>query len=128
MARLNLNTAGITTVLAKYPALPLTVNSADIVWTASGADFADGAKFTLTGREVLLIRNDNAGAQTVTITSVIDDKNRTGDITAYSIGIGEYAVMPPFSPEGWMQTDGCLYFAASAADLYFAVLRVPAMN
>jgi hypothetical protein len=122
MARLALT---VQNVIAKYPALPLTASSADFVWTAAGADFADGASFTLTGKEILLVRNDNVGAQTVTVSSVVDPYNRTGNITTYSVGIGEFAVFPPFPKEGWAQTDGKLYFAASAADVYFAVLRLP---
>ena len=109
-----------------WPTLPLTANAEDITWTASGADFADGFSFVNTGREILLVRNDNAGAQTITINSVVDPYKRTGDITAYSIGIGEYAWFGPFKPEGWNQAaTQLLYGAVSAADLYFAVCRIP---
>jgi hypothetical protein len=125
MARLALT---VQTPPGKYPALPLTANSADLAWTASGANYADGASFTLTGRELLLVRNANAGAQTITISSVADDKGRVGDITTYSIGIGEYAMFGPFPREGWAQSDGKLYFAVTAADLYFAVVQLPALN
>lgn len=113
--------------LGKYPATPLVANSADLTWVASGADFADGAGYTLTGRELLLVRNDNVGAQTITIQSVVDPQNRTGNITAYSIGIAEYAMFGPFPKEGWAQSDGKLYFAVTAADLYFAVVRMPSL-
>jgi len=123
MARLALTAQ---TPLGSYPALPLVANSADFTWVASGADFADGAGVTLTGRELVLIRNDNAGAQTVTFTATPDAYGREENITAYSIGIGEYAMFGPFKPDGWMQTDGRLYFAVSAADLYLAVIRIPA--
>jgi hypothetical protein len=110
---------------AKYPTLQPGVNTLDITFTAAGADFADGAKFTLTGKEILLVQNANAGPQTVTITSVADNSyKRVGDITAYSIGIGEFAVFPQFQKEGWCQSDGCLYFAATAADVKFCVLRL----
>lgn len=112
-------------VAGHYPTLPVTAEAADFTYTASGADFADGASFPLTGREVLIVRNDNAGAQTITINSVVDDKNRTGDITTYSIGIGEYAVFGPFPKSGWAQASGDLYFEVAAADLFLAVLRLP---
>lgn len=108
-----------------YPALPISANARDVAFTAAGADFADGASFPITGRELLLVHNGNAGAQTVTITSVADDKNRTGDITTYSIGIGEYALFGPFKKAGWAQSTGLLHFAATAADVEFLVLRVP---
>jgi hypothetical protein len=117
------------TVIAKYPSLPLTANSADFVWTAAGADFADKARFVHTGREAILVRNDNGGAQTVTIESSADPKGRTGNITTYSVGAGEYAVFPPFPVTGWRQitggNTGYLVLSASAADVYFAILRLP---
>lgn len=109
---------------AKYPALPITPNALDAAFTAAGADFADGASFPMTEKEILIVHNANAGAQTVTITSTIDPYKRTGDITAYSIGIGEYAVFPQFQKAGWVQSDGNLYLAASAADVEFLVLRL----
>jgi hypothetical protein len=122
MARLALTPQ---TLLGSYPALPLTANAADVTFTAAGASFADGAGFPLTGGEILLAKNANAGAQTVTITSVADELKRTGDITTYSIGIGEIAVFGPFDIKGWRQSDGKLYIAASAADISFAVLKLP---
>ncbi len=118
-------TLTVQNLIAKYPVTPLTANSADFVWTAAGASFADGFQFAHTGKEILLVRNDNAGAQTVTIDSVPDAKNREGDITAYSVGAGEYAAFPPFPVEGWRQSNGMLKGAASAADVYLAVLRLP---
>lgn len=123
MARLSVTPQDVK---SSYPTLPIAANGLDFTWVASGADFAQGFGFPLTGREVLLVRNDNVGAQTVTISSVVDEKNRSGDITTYSVGIGEYAVFPFFRPEGWRQSDGKLYGAASAADMFIAVLRLPA--
>jgi hypothetical protein len=122
MSRLALT---VQNIIAKYPSLPLTANSADFTWTAAGASFADGAGFALTGKEVLLARNPTGGALTVTISSVVDPYIRTGDITTYSIGAGEYAVFPPFPKAGWAQADGKLYLAASAATVEFAVLKLP---
>ena len=115
------------TVIAGYPATPLTADSADIAFTNAGASFADGAGFPLTGREVLLVRNLNVGAQTVTISSVNDDKNRKGDITTYSLATTEIAAFC-LPVAGWRQADGQLYFAASATDVAFAVLRLPALS
>jgi hypothetical protein len=112
-------------IIPSYPVTPLTANAADFVFTPAGASFADGAGFTMTGREILLIQNLNVGAQTVTINSVMGEMNRTGNITAYSIGIAEFAVIPCLALAGWRQTDGQLYFSASAADVGFAVLRLP---
>ena len=108
-----------------YPATPLIANAADFTWTQAGASFADGAGFTMTGNDLVLVHNSNAAPQTVTVTSVIDEKNRAGDITTYSVGIGEYAVLGPFKRKGWQQTDGKLYLAASATDVEFAIISLP---
>ena len=113
-------------MLERYPTLPVTANAADFVWTTAGADFADGVRFPHTGREIVLIRNDNVGAQTVTVESVIDPQRRTGDITTYSVGIGEYAVFNAMAITGWRQTSGEFWLTASATDVFFAVLRLPA--
>lgn len=113
-------------VVSGYPATPLAANALDINFTNAGATFVEGAGFPLTGREVLLIRNLNAGAQTVTINSVNDDKGRKADITNFSFSTGEIgAICLPVA--GWRQPDGQLYFAASATDVAFAVLRLPAL-
>ena len=112
-------------MIAKYPTLPVTPNAADFTWTTAGADFADGAAFTMTGNQVLLVRNDNVGAQTITIQTVADDFNRTGNITAYSIGAAEFAAFPALKLPGWRQSDGKYRFAASATDVFFAVLTLP---
>lgn len=117
----------IQEVVAGYPATPLAANALDITFTNAGASFADGAGFAHTGRELLLIRNQNIAAQTVTISSVNDDKRRKGDITAFSLGIGEFAAIQ-LPIDGWRQPDGQLYFAASATDVAFAVLRLPALS
>ena len=123
MARLALT---VQDILPGYPTtLPLVAGSADFVWTTAGADFADGASFTLTGREILLVRNDNVGAQTVTVDSVVDKYGRTGPITAYSMAAADYVILPVFPTEGWKQTTNLLHFEASAADVFFAVLRMP---
>jgi hypothetical protein len=122
MARLALTPQNLP---GSYPALPITANAVDFVFTAAGANFADGAGFLMTGNEILLVQNANVGAQTVTISSVKDDIGRTGDITTYSVGASEFAMFGPFKEKGWKQADGQLYFAASATDVKFAVLKLP---
>ncbi len=123
MARLALT---VQDPLSAYPTLPVTANAGDVAFSAAGADFADGAGFPMTGRELLLIRNPTAGALTVSISSVADSRRRTGDITAYSVGAGEVAMFYMNRTEGWRQSDGKLYIAGSAAGLEFAVIRLPA--
>lgn len=108
-----------------FPALPLAANAADFVFTPAGAQFVDGFSFPWTGRELLLVQNANAGAQTVTLNSVADRRrHRSGDITTYSVGIGEFAVFGPFEEaDGWRQSDGKIYGAASATDVKLAVIK-----
>lgn len=98
-----------------------TANAADLTMTA--AIVADKEQVTLTGRELLIIHNTGAGAHTVTVSSVVDDLGRTGDIAAYSVGAGEYAVIGPLGLEGWEQSDGKLYFEADHAEIKFGVVR-----
>ena len=121
MARLALTAVQMP---AKYPLLQPTANAWDVAFTPAGADFADGASVTLTGKEIIIVHNANAAAKTVTVSSVVDSYNRTGDVTAYSIGIGEYCILPQFQTAGWQQADGKLYMAANAADVEFLVLRL----
>ena len=108
---------------AKYPTLQPAANSLDVAFTAAGADWADGAGFLLTGKEILIVFGAAAGG-TVTISSTIDPYRRTADITAYAVGIGLYAIFPQFQKAGWVQADGQLYLAASAATVEFLVLRL----
>ena len=121
MARLALTVQALP---AKYPALQPTANAWDVVFTAAGADFADGAKFTLTGKEIVIVGGGGAGG-TVTVSSVADSvTKRTGDVTAYAVGANEFAVLPQFQVRGWQQSDGMLYMAGSAATVTFCVLRL----
>ena len=94
-----------------------------LTWTA--ADAVNGNQFTLSGDEVVLVRNDDAGAQTVTVTSTPDFLGRSGDIDAVSIPAGEYRVLQRFPVEGWQQNDGKLYLSASSANIFFAVIKLP---
>lgn len=119
-------TIAAQTLLGAYPSLAIAANAADLTFAAlSGSSGDNGNQTPLTGKEILLFRNDDVGAQTVTITSVADRYNRTGDISAYSIGASEYAILGPFAVDGWKQSDGNLYFEGSDANVKCAVLRLP---
>src|SRR5689334_19627624 len=103
------------TVLGSFPTLPITANAADLPMTA--ADATNKEQFVLDGKHIIIAHNTGAGARTVTLTSVADAGNaRTGDITAYSIGAGEYAAFGPFDRQGWMQTAGYMYIEAEHAE------------
>lgn len=110
-----------------YPALPVSANALDVAFTA--ADTTNGNAFALTGKEVLLVRNtDGTAAHSFTITSVADERRRTGDIANYSLGPGEFAAFA-FSGRdalaGWRQSDGTARISADSNLIEFAVLRLP---
>jgi hypothetical protein len=98
---------------------------ASTVVTMNAGNTGDGNEFTLTGKELIIIQNTNAGAQTWTATSVADRLNRTNDVTAESIAAGAIRVFGPIPNEGWRQTDGKFYFAASSTDVKFGIIRLP---
>lgn len=110
-----------------YPSLPITPLAAAVVFTAADAV---SNTFVSTGRELLLVQNTGAAA-TVTVTSVADQINRTGDITAYSLPIGSgtptFAVLGPFPAQGWKQSNGTIIVAASTTGIAFAVIRLPSV-
>lgn len=95
--------------------------------TPTTANTTDKEQTFLTGREILCAYNKHAtDAATVTITSVADPRTgRSGNITADSIPAGKVHIYGPFAVEGWAQTDGYLYFEASATDIIFFVIRIP---
>jgi len=121
MARLTLVK---TAAPGNFPAIQPTANSLDVAMVVTV--LVNKAQFSASGKDLVFAHNTGAGAGTVTINSVADPKNnRTGDITAYSIGAGEYAVFGPFSREGWVQTDGNVYLEASTTDVKFGVVSLP---
>ncbi|MBI5964938.1 MAG: hypothetical protein HY863_15775 [Chloroflexi bacterium] len=112
------------TLLGSYPALPIAANAADVAFVA--ADVTNKEQIVPGGNDLIVVWNTHAtNPYTVTFNSVADDKNRTGDITAYSIGAGEIAMFGPFKQTGWMQTDGKMYMEASNAAIKYAVIALP---
>jgi len=94
----------------------------DFTWSA--ADNANGNKVDHNGNVLVLARNDDGSPQTVTITSTTDPWGRSGTISAYSLGAGEYACFGPFRGPGWQNADGHLYLTASDANVNFAVIQL----
>lgn len=109
-------------VPGSYPGT-IAANGANFTWAA--ADVTNKNQFISTGRELLLVKNDDAGVQTITINSVQDPYKRTGDISSYSLGTLIFAVFGPFPVLGWMQSDSNIYLEASSANVKFAVLKLP---
>ena len=115
----------IIAAVGPYPALPVSAGSLDFVFTA--ADNVNGNSFVSTGRELLLVENTDAGAQTFTVTSVADSLLRTGDVGPYSMASGANALFVVAAQPGWKQTDGTVHVTASAATVKFAVVRLPSV-
>jgi hypothetical protein len=108
--------------LAESQPLTVVADSADLVWTDS--DSGDGMQFTASGKDILLVRNDEVSAQTVTITTADDDIGRSGEVDAYSVGAGEIAVFGMFNTQHWRQTDGMVYVDMSDDGVQIIVVRV----
>lgn len=112
------------TSLGSYPTLPVAANAADLVWTAANA--TDKEEIVPSGNDLILVWNtDAANPYTVTFTSVKDEKNRTGDIGAYTLQANEIAAFGPFKQPGWTQTNGKMYFEANNAAIKYAVIALP---
>ncbi len=93
---------------------------------SAAADVANGNQFVASGNELIIARNtDGANAHSVTIHSVNDPYNRSGNIAADSIPAGETKVYGPFPRLGWMQPDGRVYVNADNSAIEFAVIALP---
>lgn len=105
-----------------------TVSAGSLDFTLAATDNSNGNYFACTGREIVIFFNSDVGAQTVTIDSVADEKNRQADITAYSLAAGDYVCFGGglTNSKGWKQTNGQIYIDSSAAAVKVAVLRLPA--
>lgn len=94
--------------------MPLSANSADLTETAvTGSSGSSGNQIAWGdfGRLFVIVHNTHAtNAYTVTFTSLASSStlNRSGDISAYSVGAGEIAVFL-FERNGWYQSDAMLY-------------------
>ena len=120
-------TATVITVqqlLSPFPATPLSVNTADIVFTA--LTITEGDEFLCTGREVILLKN-GTGTNTVTISSNDDDRGRAEDITSYSMAAGTFAAFPQglTNSKGWKDSAGKIKLTPSSAEITCAVVRLP---
>lgn len=117
----------ITVQTIKGPFEAITAGSADFTFAAG--TITDGDTFACTGREILLVTNTDAvNAETITITSVDDEKGRAEDITAYSLAAGDFVAFGVglTNSKGWKSTAGNIRITVSAATVKVAVLRLPA--
>ena len=93
-----------------------------LTWTA--CDNVNGNYCSHTGREIILVRNDNVATQDFTVVSQEDDMGRTKDATDAAVGIGAYKAFGPYPIKGWSNA-GALEFDGGAADVYVCVIRLP---
>lgn len=107
---------------AGYPDLPLAANAADVPLTAS--DAVNFEQVVHAANVIIVARNSGAGARTITVTSA-PYLGRSGDITGYSIGAGEFAILGPFPAAGWRQANGFLYWQAEHAEVLTACVLLP---
>lgn len=115
-------------VIAATP-LPSPVGYAssglDVITPGVG-DTGTGLAAPHNGKVLIFAYNPTGGTLTATITSVADDKNRIGDITADPILAGKGKLYGPFPSMGWKQNvDGNIYFSGSAVGLLFTVIPLP---
>lgn len=112
----------VQTLVGPYPA---SVAAEDLDITFAAADVANMNEFAFTGREIILVENTDAGAQTITFTSIADSFGREEDIAAYSLAAGEFAGFWAGALGGWAQAGNLFFLEASAATVKFAILRIP---
>lgn len=90
-------------VVGTYPTVAaIAANAADLTETAG--DAANGNYTPIVeAKTVVIAHNTGVGARTITFTSApAPTTNRTGDITAYSLGAGEISrPFGPFKAAGW---------------------------
>jgi len=108
------------TVLGSYPAVAVDVF--EKVPLAADASNFDSVAFT--GKEIVIAWNSGATPRVVTIESIADSHNRTGDLTE-TLAAGSFAVFGPMQLEGWVQSGNLLHFKAAHAEVKFVVLKLP---
>lgn len=115
----------LTVQTIKGPFEAIAANGADFTFAAG--TITDGDTFVCTGREILLVKN-GTGTNTITITSVDDEKGRSEDITTYSLATTEHAVFGVglTNSAGWKSTAGTIRITVSSVEVSVAVLRLPA--
>lgn len=79
--------------------------SADNDVTFNAVDAANGMMFPNDGRTILLVKNADAAAKTVTIRAVPDEAGRSVDLVV-TVAAGKTALVPPLRPAWWNQRSG----------------------
>lgn len=103
-----------------YPVI--TANSRDLAMQAGDVSLGNYTAL-VEGKTLVIVQNTDSGAHTVTITSVADSLNRTGDVSAYSLGGGELAMFGPFKAVGW-SNGGQVWISVNDATMKIAVITL----
>jgi hypothetical protein len=110
MARQQLTKTAFT---GPYPTAATTV-------TETAEDTTNHTQVAVTDKTVIGIHNTGGSTYTYTVTSIADAAHgRTGDITTQNIVAGAIALIGPLGLDGWRQTDGNVYLAASNVAVKF---------
>lgn len=118
--------AAISIQTMKGPFEAITANSADMTFAAGTTGAGD--TIAVTGREIIIAYNSHAvTAYSFTVTSVVDEKNRTSDITTYNLDAGEFAILGIglTNSAGWKNGSGLIAVTVSNASVKWAVVRLP---
>ncbi len=114
----------MVTTLTKTTA-PGSYAAAGVAITMTAADAGAGNQFISTGRELVIAHNTGIAERHITITSVINAKNRLGTITDEHIAAGAYRVFGPFKVDGWRQSTRYLLLSADHAEVLFGIIVLP---
>lgn len=110
------------TTLTKTTA-PGRYASAGVAVTMTAADVANGNRFLASGNDLVIAQNTGAVPRAVTISSVVDEMNRLGDITSEAIAAGAIRVYGPFPADGWAD-GGYILCSADNAEVKFGVVKL----
>ncbi len=117
----------MATLLVKSIA-PGSYAAAGVAVTMAAADVANGNYFVSSGKELLIAHQSGVAVRTITITSGVDEFNRTGTITAENIAgvLGTIRIYGPFPAEGWVASGTRnIFVSANNAEIFFGVVTLP---
>ena len=92
--------------------------------TMAAADVANGNHFKATNNDLLICWNNSATPYTVTLTSSLSDKNRSGTITTQAIGADEILIFGPIFVNGWQNSSGVIEVSASNLAVEFGIINL----
>jgi hypothetical protein len=91
-----------------------------------GTTSTNGEQFSLTGSELIVIRNPTTATGSVVLKSVDDPQGRQEDVTQV-MATGEFAVIGPMKLTGWINTDGNFYLEGTSTSLEVAIIKIPGL-